>query len=377
METKNRIFLSKPDITGLEKSFVMEALESGWVSSVGPDLDAFETELCEVSQRHYSVAVSSGTAALHLSLLSLGVEAGDVVFCPTMTFVATANAISYVGATPVFVDVDPASGNMSPDILRTAMKSFRASGQSLGAVLPVDLFGKMANYPELLDISEEFGVPIVSDSAESLGSSLSGVPAGKYGRVAVFSFNGNKIATTSGGGAIVSDDQELVDRARYLATQAREATIHYEHKEIGYNYRLSNILAAMGRAQLSRLPQFVNKRRENRKRYFEALGGLAGVNFLGGLGEEDNCWLTAVTVDSSETGWNVKDLQRHLAGDDIESRPLWKPMHLQQMYGGHQAFLDGTAEKLFEEGIALPSGSSLSDEDWLRIEESIQSFLGH
>lgn len=370
----SRIFLSPPDVGNLEKEFLTAALDSGWVAPIGPDLTAFEREVAAMCSRSFAVGVSSGTAALHLSLLALGIKQGDVVVCATMTFVATANAISYTGAVPVFVDSDPETGNISPALLEEAIGSVRRSGRRIGAVIPVDFLGKAANYLELEPICKKYQIPMLSDAAESLGAFHNAQPAGSFGSAAIFSFNGNKIATTSGGGLVLTDDKNVADRVRFLATQSREPTLHYEHREVGYNYRLSNLLAAMGRAQLLRLPEMIGQRRKNRARYRELFFSVEGVEVFGGRDEEDNCWLTSITI-SPELDWTAADLSAFLEARNIETRPLWKPMHLQPLYESCEAFLDGSSQTLFEQGLALPSGSNLTDAQWGRIGEETARFL--
>ena len=369
-----RILLSPPDIGELEKAFVLRALDSGWVAPIGPDLSAFESEVAGHCNRGFGVGVSSGTAGLHLALLALGVKSGHVVLCSTMTFVATANAISYVGAVPVFVDSDEESGNISPLLLEQAIDEVVASGRTIGAVLPVDFLGKVANYTAIMALCEKHGIPILADAAESLGAFHRGEPAGSFGETAIVSFNGNKIATTSGGGMVLTDNETIARKVKFLASQSREPVVHYEHRELGYNYRLSNILAALGRAQLQRLPEMIEKRRANRSKYRELFQNVAGVEIFGGTDREDNCWLTAVTI-SQNLSWSAATLSDFLETRDIESRPLWNPMHLQPLYKHCQAYVDGSAERLFRNGLALPSGSNITDDEWGHVERAISDFL--
>jgi len=371
---QSRILLSPPDGGELERRFVGSAIESGWLAPAGADLDAFESEVARLCNREYGVGVSSGTAALHLALIALGVKPGDVVISSTMTFVATANAISYAGAVPVFVDSDASTGNISVVLLEEAIASVLLSGRKIGAVLPVDFLGKTVNYTAILELCERHGIPVLADAAESLGASHSGKPAGSFGDAAIVSFNGNKIATTSGGGMVLTDDGSLARRVRFLATQAREPVVHYEHRELGYNYRLSNVLAALGRAQIQRLPEMIERRRSNRHKYRELFQAAWGVEVFGGNDDEDNCWLTSIVV-SEELPWTAAELSEFLEGKNIESRPLWKPMHLQPLYEHCEAYVDGSSERLFRSGVALPSGSNLSDEQWGRIESSVHEFL--
>lgn len=371
-----RIFLSAPDTGPVEEQYALAALRSGWVAPVGPDLDLFEQEIAERIGVSYAVAVSSGTAALHLGLLALRVGPGDVVVTSTMTFVATANAIIYTGAEPYFVDSESASGNMSPALLRVALESLTAAGRRVGAIVPVDLLGKTADYEAILAIALEFGVPVLADAAESLGATQGGVPAGRFGNAAVFSFNGNKIMTTSGGGMLVTDDEKLAAQARYLSTQARQPVTHYEHVDVGYNYRMSNVLAAVGRAQLTRLDGMIARRRALRERYRAFFADVPGVAIFGGESDGgDNCWLTAVTVDATVTGWSPRELSAALAEANIESRPLWKPMHLQPIFAQAGATVDGSAQALFESGLTLPSGSSLDEASVHRVLDELALFL--
>lgn len=370
----SRVFLSPPDIGELEKEFVLSALDSGWAAPTGPDLVAFESEVAHLCGRRFGIGVSSGTAALHLALVALGVSRDDVVICSTMTFVATANAISYTGALPVFVDSEIETGNIAPELLENSIQAVLASGRKIGAVIPVDFLGKAANYTEILEICARFGIPVVADAAESLGAHHQGNPAGSFGDLSIVSFNGNKIATTSGGGMVLTNDEQLAERVRFLATQAREPVAYYEHNEIGYNYRLSNILAALGRAQVIRLPSMISRRHSIRLAYEDLFAQASGVEVFGGDYGEDNCWLTAICV-SEELPWTVSDLSKFLEERNIESRNLWKPMHLQPLYKNRESYLNGTSEQLFRTDLVLPSGSNLSEEQWDRIADAVTDFL--
>lgn len=372
-----RLYLSPPDTGPREADAASRAILSGWVAPSGPEVDEFDRELANLAGRAYGVSLSSGTAALHLSLLSLGVRPGQFVICPTLTFVATANAIRYVGADPVFVDCDRETGNISPSLVVEAVKSLLLEGKEVAGVIAMDFLGKCADYEALLAVTSEFGIFLLADAAESVGSSYRGAPSGKAGNAAIFSFNGNKIVTTSGGGAVVSDDKHLIGRVRFLANQAKDNALHYQHSQLGYNYRMSNVLAAIGRVQIDRLNGFVLKRREIRRRYLELFAEVVGVSVMGAAGgNEDNCWLTAIIVDPVRVGWAPRELHGHLAAANIESRPLWKPMHLQPLYRDAHTFLNGAAEEIFERGLALPSGSSMDESQWRRVEQSIRSFLG-
>lgn len=353
----------------------MAALRSGWVAPVGPDLDAFEREIAARVGVPYAVALSSGTAALHLALLGVGAGPGDVVVVPTLTFAATANAVLYTGATPVFVDCDDSTGNLDVDLLAGLLDRLNAEGVSVRAVLTVDLFGLCADYDRVLPLCERFGVPVVEDAAEALGAVYRGRPAGSFGRAAAISFNGNKILTTSSGGMLLTADAGMADRARYLATQARQPVDHYEHIEVGYNYRLSNLLAALGRAQLCRLDGMITRRRELRDRYAKLFAGADGVRILGDC-EGANAWLTPIVVDPEVAGWSAAELSAHLAAEQIETRPMWKPMHLQPLFDGARSSLSGAAQRLFETGLLLPSGSAIVDEQVERICGCVADFLG-
>jgi dTDP-4-amino-4,6-dideoxygalactose transaminase len=374
-----RVFLSKADITELEETFVHDAIRSGWVAPLGPHVDAFEAEIAERVGVASALALSSGTAGLHLALLGVGASPGTAVLCSTMTFAASANAIAYTGASPVFVDAEVSDGNVDHALLLHAVDTLHSEGGSIAAVLVVDLFGRCAEYDAICAGLAEREVPIVEDAAESLGASFRGRAAGSFGRAAVLSFNGNKIMTTSGGGMLLSNDTGFIERARYLSTQARQPVPWYEHTEIGYNYRLSNVLAALGRAQLSRLDAMIARRRRIRQRYVERLNGVPGVRFLGQSAErsdrEDNCWLTCLQVEPGVAPMSADELIAVLASEDIEARHLWKPMHLQPVFAAERCFLTGQAERLFTHGLALPSGSSLTDDEVDRVLHVLTSTL--
>lgn len=378
----SRIYLSSPDVTQLEEDALVRALRSGWVAPLGPEVDAFESELAAFTGRSCAVALSSGSAALHLGLLQLGAGPETVVITSSMTFAATANAITYTGATPVFVDSDE-TGNVDPDLLASAVADQLSAGAAIAAIVPVDLIGKVADHEAIGLVAEKHGIPVLVDAAESLGAGRDGRRAGQDGIASIVSFNGNKIMTTSGGGALLCDDPDMAARTRYLATQARQPVVHYEHVDVGYNYRMSNLLAAVGRAQLERLPAMLERRRGWRRRYLDLLGDLPGVTLFGGEdgreapagSDHDNFWLTSILVDPDVAGWSAEDLRAHLAAADIEARPLWKPMHLQPVFSGAPAYVNGVSERLFRTGLSLPSGSALSDEQFSSVEDSIQQFI--
>jgi len=369
-----RIFLSAPDVGELESKYVAEAIASGWVAPAGPDLNEFESEVARRVSITHAVALSSGTAGLHLGLLALDVSPGDVVITSTMTFAATANAITYVGAKPYFVDSSRETGNVDVALMAEAASQVQASGHRIGALLPVDLLGKCGDMDALATLAADLGVPLLVDAAEAMGASYGGRAAGSFGDASVLSFNGNKIMTTSGGGMFLTGDAELARRVRYLSTQARQAFKHYEHIDIGYNYPLSNILAALGRAQLARLDQSLARRRQIRESYRAAFAGIAGVSIFGGDDSSDNCWLTSIIVEES-AGWTPAQLCEYLDERDIESRPMWKPMHLQPVFSDSERLVNGNAEWLFEHGLTLPSGSGMNEADVNRILEAISSFL--
>lgn len=370
------ILLSAPDVGSLEQEYVLRAIQSGWVAPAGPDLEAFEAEVKQRVGAKHSVALSSGTAALHLALVSWGVGAGDVVPVSTFTFAATVNAIRYVGAEPHFVDSDPETGNMSPELLRQALEWLRAEGRNVPVIIPVDLLGKVADYEAITVLASDCGARVLADSAESFGAARQGALAGSFGDASVVSFNGNKIMTTSGGGMLLTDDERLANHVRKLSTQAREPVPHYEHTELGYNYRLSNVLAALGRAQLARLDEMMKRRRNWRERYRELFADQPGVRILGGADDdEDNCWLTAVVADPANSSWTAAQLADALTAAQIESRPIWKPMHAQPVFRAFGGTLDDTSDRLFAQGLTLPSGSVITDDDFDRVEAAIRQVI--
>ena len=371
-----RIWLSPPDVREPERASLLAALESGWVAPVGPDLDAFEAELAERCGVPHAVALSSGTAALHLALLQVGVSSGDDVLVPTATFAATANAVTYCGARPCFIDADPVTWQMAPALLAAELAERKARGNLPAAVVTVDLYGACADYDAILAVCGDYGVPVVEDAAEALGASFGDRPAGSFGAAGVLSFNGNKIITTSSGGALLCHDAATAERARYLATQARRPMAHYEHTEVGFNYRLSNLLAAFGRGQLATLDDRIARRRAVWARYREAFADLPGIAFpaLDPRGTT-NAWLTCITLELGVAALGPEELRLALEAQNIETRPLWKPMHAQPVFRSHPARLDGTADRLFATGLCLPSGSGLSDSDLDRVIDAVRSAL--
>lgn len=358
----SRIYLSPPHLGDDELQLLLEAFDSNWISSVGPQIDAFEEEMAAYVGVEHAVAVSSGTAALHLALLLLGVGPGDEVLVSTFTFVASANAVGYVGARPVFVDSDWGSWNMDPALLADELERRAKGGRIPAAVIVVDLYGQCADYEPILSASRRHGVPVVQDAAEALGATYQGAPAGRQGDLAVLSFNGNKIITTSAGGMLLTDRTDLARKARSLATQAREPAIHYEHRQVGFNYRMSNLLAAVGRGQLRQLPARVERRRAIKAFYRAALEGLDGIQFMpdANFGRPTN-WLTCLTVDPVRFGASRDDVLCRLEAEGIEARPTWKPMHLQPLFAGYDVRGGAVSESIFATGLCLPSGSSMTE----------------
>jgi dTDP-4-amino-4,6-dideoxygalactose transaminase len=362
------ILLSPPHMSDRELEFVKEAFDTNWIAPVGPHVDAFEEEFCQVVGARAAAAVSSGTAAIHLALLLQEIQAGDEVFCSTLTFVASANPIAYLGAKPVFIDSDRTSWNMDPNVLADALAKRAKVGRLPKAVLLVHLYGQSADLDPILQTCNHYDIPLIEDAAESLGATYKGKSPGIFGKMGIFSFNGNKIITTSGGGMLVSDYPELIAKARFLATQARDTAPHYQHSTIGYNYRLSNVLAGIGRGQLQVLEERVKARRRNFEIYQRALGHLPGITFMpeAAFGQSSR-WLTCLTVDPALFGTDREHLRLALAADQIEARPIWKPLHLQPIFSGCE-YIGGTvAATLFKYGLCLPSGSSLDEQDLHRI----------
>lgn len=365
-----RIYLSPPDISAHDHASVDAVLTSNWVAPVGPALDAFETAVAQRAQRTHAVALNSGTAALHLALQILGVGAGDAVICPTLTFAASANPICYLGAEPVFVDSEPRTWNMDPDLLEAALKT----RPDIKAVIVVHLYGQCAEMEPILKLCEAYHVPVIEDAAEALGARYYGRDAGSMGAFSFFSFNGNKIITTSGGGMLLSDDACGIERARYLATQAREPVAHYEHTAIGYNYRMSNVLAGLGISQFADLDRRIAARRAHFEAYQAALGDLAGVEFMP-IAEPAaaNYWLTCLTIDRAASGSSRDAVLAAFAAADIEARPLWKPLHLQPVFADKQCFGGELAAQLFEHGLCLPSGSSMTTDERQRVIDTFRA----
>ncbi|MCP3029197.1 aminotransferase class I/II-fold pyridoxal phosphate-dependent enzyme [Halobacillus sp. A5] len=364
-------------MTGNEPFYIDEAFKSNWIAPVGPNIDAFEKEIADYVGAKGAVAVSSGTAAIHLALSILNVQKGDRVFCSSLTFVATANPILYQGAEPVFIDSEPDTWNMSPKALEAALVQAVKDNKLPKAVIVVHLYGQSAKMVEISALCDEYGVPLIEDAAESLGSTYKSKHTGTIGDLGLYSFNGNKIITTSGGGMLVSDDMEALRRAKFLATQARDQAVHYQHSTLGFNYRMSNLLAGVGRAQLQAIEHRVAARRRLFKRYEQMLSWLPGIRFMPEYnGTKSNRWLTTFTINPNISTVTNKDIIENLSLRSIEARPVWKPLHLQPLFKGCQYFthepFNSVSEKLFVTGVCLPSGSSLSDLEQNRVIDLIQ-----
>ena len=372
--TKPRLYLSPPHMSGREMRYIQEAFDSNWIAPLGPNVDAFEQEFAAKVGAKHALALSAGTAAIHLALIHLGVGPGDEVIVSTLTFAASANPVVYLGARPVFIDSEKTSWNMDPALLAETLARKARLGKLPKAVILVHLYGQTADIDPILETCNRYGVPLIEDAAEALGASYQGRSPGVFGRAGVFSFNGNKIITTSGGGMLVSDDADLIAHARKLATQARDPAPHYQHSEIGYNYRLSNVLAGIGRAQLQALDDRVRRKREIFAIYQRLLGALPGIDFMPEAPwGRHNRWLTTITVDPDRFGANREDIRLALEAENIESRPLWKPMHLQPVFAGCEAIGGHVAETLFDEGLCLPSGTAMTSADLQRVAFAIQA----
>jgi len=375
-----RIYLSPPHMGGEELKFVHEAFESNWIAPLGPQVSAFEREVASYVGTKGALAVNSGTAAIHLGLRLLGVGSGDKVFCSTLTFIGSVNPILYLNAEPVFIDSEPESWNMSPNALKRAFEDVAQNYDLPKAVIVVNIYGQSTDMDPILDICDEYGVPVLEDAAESLGAFYKGEPSGTFGKYGIFSFNGNKIITTSGGGMLVSNDTEGLEKARFWATQARDPAIYYQHSEMGYNYRMSNILAAIGRGQLRVLDDRVKRRREIFDTYKSELGSIPGVGFMpeAGFGKS-NRWLTVMTLDPETIKKSPFELVDYLEEQNIESRPVWKPMHLQPLFQGKTYYTHeenrSISDILFETGICLPSGTAMTERHLKRVIDAIREFL--
>lgn len=376
---EERVFLSSPHMGGNEEKYVKEAFDTNWIAPLGENVTQFENAVKSYTDAKAACALSSGTGGLHLALDLLGVGPGDIVFCSSLTFIATANPIMYLGAEPVFIDSDLDSWNMSPYALRKAFEKYAAMDKLPKAVMIVNLYGQSAKMDELMAICNEYNVPVVEDAAESLGSKYHGQMSGTFGKFGIFSFNGNKIITTSGGGMIISDDEEAIAHALKKATQARDNALHYQHSEVGYNYRLSNVSAGIGRGQMEVLDDRVAKKREIFDRYVEALKGIDGISFMEELEDSfSNRWLSTMIVDSEKVGKTSVEIIEHLAGFNIEARPVWKPMHLQPLFEGKdfiQDELQDVSKFLFENGICLPSDTKMTEVIQDTVIDMIKTFI--
>ncbi len=362
---------------GGEQRFVDNAFKSNWIAPTGPNIDAFENSVGNFVGIDHVAALNTGTAAIHLALIILGVEAGDEVIVSSFTFCGTVNPIIYQHATPVFVDSESETWNLCPDLLEKAIKDRLNKGKKPKVIMPVHLYGMPANMSQIMEIASRYDIPVIEDAAESLGSRFEDRSVGTFGTIGTFSFNGNKIITTSGGGALISNDKKIVEKARFLATQARDKAPHYQHSHIGYNYRMSNISAGIGRGQMEVIEQRIKQRRENFHYYKKNLGYIDGVKFTEEPNEKyfSNHWLTTILIDSCITGINREEIKHALDKEDIETRPLWKPMHLQPVYSEYPAYLNGYSEELFNRGLCLPSGSNMTDDDRERVVNSLLECL--
>lgn len=375
---KEKIWLSSPHMGGKEQQYIQEAFDTNWVAPLGPNVTGFEADLERyLQQNSFVAALSSGTAALHLGLILLGVKAGDEVLCQTMTFSASANPIVYQGAIPVFVDSEPTTWNMCPKALEAAIRDRISKGKKPKAIIPVHLYGMPFLVDEILEVAQKYDIPVLEDSAEALGSTYKGKSCGTFGELGALSFNGNKIITTSGGGALVSKNKETKDKTIFYATQSRDNAPHYQHSEIGYNYRMSNICAGIGRGQMQVLDQHVALRRKMHDLYAAFFSTVSGVTVLKEPNADffSNHWLTAIAINPAVVGKTREDLRLALEQENIESRPLWKPMHLQPVFAASPFYGSGVSEQLFEEGLCLPSGSNLTQQEIDRIFVALKTFF--
>jgi len=371
-----RIYLSPPTVSKEDIANVVRSLESGWVAPIGPDLDAFEKSIASFVGRKYAVGVSSGTAALHLAYKTIGVESGDEVLMPTLTFAATAFPVSYLGAKPVFIDVEPETWTIDANLISEYLKRSAKKNCLPKAVVAVDLYGVTCDYESILEATSPYEIPLIVDAAEALGATYLNENAGAKGDASILSFNGNKIITTSGGGMFLTDSRDVADRVRYWSSQARELTPWYEHLDVGYNYRLSNILASLGHSQLNRIQNIVEKKRAIRARYTELLSEIVGVRVMGDpTWGESNAWLTTILLDSNLYPQGAEKLRVSLEHQNIESRPTWKPMHQQPIYAHEKNLLNGVSDEIYRTGLCLPSGISLNDDDIKRVVDTITSEL--
>jgi dTDP-4-amino-4,6-dideoxygalactose transaminase len=377
----SKIWLSSPHIGNNELQYVNEAFTTNWIAPLGPHVNAFEQGLQLETKTKHAAALSSGTSAIHLALILLDVKAGDTVFCQSITFSASANPISYQGAIPVFIDSEIDTWNMDPALLKVALEEAKQNRKLPKAIIPVHLYGMPAKMDEIISIANEYGVPVIEDAAEALGSSIDNKSCGSFGEFGVLSFNGNKIITTSGGGALLSENPDMIEKARFLATQARDAAPHYQHSQIGYNYRMSNVLAGIGRGQLEVLKDRVAARRNNFERYKQYFFKHNNSGFNIQFQEEpkgyySNRWLTCILIDPAiNKGLTSEEIRLAMDEENIETRPLWKPMHQQPIFASSKNYLNGVSDKLFENGLCLPSGSNLTEEEFERIFECLDKIF--
>lgn len=376
-----RILLSTPHMSGNEKKYIDQAFDSNWIAPLGPNVDDFEREIAMYNGSKGASLTSSGTAAIHLALAVLGVGRGDRVFVSSFTFVASANPVLYLGAEPVFIDSEAETWNMSPEALELALIEAKAANQMPKAIVVVNLYGQSAKMDELMDIAERYQVPIVEDAAESLGATYKNKKSGTFGKIGIYSFNGNKIITTSGGGALVSDDEEVLEKVRFLSTQAKDDAPYYQHSQVGYNYRMSNVVAGIGRAQLEVLDERVDRRREIFDNYLEELGSIDGVTFMPEMeGTRSNRWLTTLTIDTSKFNALPQELMSNMDSAGIETRALWKPLHLQPLFNRTSFYSNPNSktpvsEQLFNSGLCLPSGTNMTDLDQMRVITELRKLL--
>lgn len=377
LNLKQKILLSSPHMGGTEQKYIQEAFDTNWIAPTGKNVDDFENTISRYTGVKHTAALSSGTAAIHLALIILGVKQNDEVIVPSLTFAATLNPIFYQGATPVIVDSEAETWNMDPDILEIAIEDRLLKGKKPKAIIPVHLFGMPSNMEKIMEIANRYEIAVVEDAAEALGSRYKDKMVGSFGRLGVISFNGNKIITTSGGGALISDENELIVKARFLSTQARDNAPHYQHSQIGYNYRLSNVLAGIGLGQMEVIDLRIKQRRYNYSFYKKNLEKIDGISFQSEPDKSyfSNHWLTPILIDPIKTGKTRQDLQISLERENIESRPIWKPMHLQPVFSACPAYLSGCSEELFNKGLCLPSGSNMSDLDREKVLKTIINSL--
>ena len=373
-----RLFLSPPHMSGKEQEFIRQAFDSNYIAPLGPMVEAFERDLAEELEVSHVLATASGTAAIHLALRCLDIEPGDEVWASTLTFIGSVAPIVYERARPVFIDANPKTWTLDPALLSEALATAAKRNELPKAIVPTDLYGQSCDLDTIVETSGRYGIPVICDSAEAMGTVYRGRKAGSGALMAAYSFNGNKIITTSGGGALTSAHEKLIERARYLSTQARDPVVHYEHQEVGYNYRLSNILAAIGRAQLSVLADRVARRQEIFQRYVKGLGDLPGISFMpeAPYGRHSR-WLTVILIAAAEFGADFETVRQALEGQNIESRPVWKPMHLQPVFSCARTIGRAVADSFYAQGLCLPSGSNMSQSDQDRVIEIVRSLSNH